>query len=77
MNEGEQIMTVIEPDTPATGRREIQITIDVPERYVEVVEVHRADENGLVFVQVTSAKVIEPQADHGQNPNTAFGRLTS
>jgi hypothetical protein len=69
-------MTVIEPDTRAAEHREIQVTIDVSDRYVEVVEVRRAGETGLVFVQVTSAKVIEPQADHGRNSDVAFKRFT-
>lgn len=66
-------MKILGPDKLGTACREIQIIIDVPDRYVEVVEVHRASENGPVIVQVTSAKVIEPNADSRQDLDTPPG----
>lgn len=68
-------MRILEPDRPVAGSREIQITIDLLERSAEVVEVHRMAENGLVLVQVTSAKVIEPHANHRQNFKDVSRRL--
>jgi hypothetical protein len=70
-------MRILEPDRPVVGSREVQITIDLSERYAEVVEVHRMTENGLVLVQVTSAKVVEPHADHRQNFKNVSRRLIS
>jgi len=42
----------------------MQITIHIPKRYVEVVEIHRSRETGSVFVQVTLVKAIEPYSGH-------------
>jgi hypothetical protein len=62
-------MRILEPDKLETACREIQIIIDVPERYVEMVEIHRTSKNGPVIVQVTSAKVVEPKDDCKQYLN--------
>jgi len=70
-------MRIVEPDTPATGRYETQITIDLPERCVEWVEIHRSAETGLVFVQVTVVRVMDSSVSHKRNPDPDFRRLES
>jgi len=70
-------MRIIEPDKPATECCETQITIDLPEHCVELVEIHRSADTGLVFVQVTVVRVIESSADHKRSPDLDFRRLQS
>ena len=70
-------MRALEPDKPIEVSCEIYITIDVPDRYVEVVEVHRSIETGSVLIQIVLVKEIETPADLRQNPNISFRSLES
>ncbi len=63
-------MRILKPDNVNIGLHEIQITIDVNERYFEMVEIYRDGEDGPGFVQVTSIKTIEPQTNCEQDINT-------
>ena len=53
-------MRFLKPNSAETDLREIQVTINAAERYVEMVEIYRESENSPGFVQVTSIKTIEP-----------------
>ena len=70
-------MRALEPDKPTEVSREIHITVDVPDRYVEVIEVHRSIETGSVLIQIVLVKEIETPADLRQNPNISFRSLES
>jgi len=70
-------MRIVEPEEPSTGCRETQITIDLPEHCVEVVEIHRSVNTGLVFVQVTVVRVVESSEDLRRSPDPDFRRLES
>jgi hypothetical protein len=70
-------MKSLKPDDVDTGLHEIQITIDVNERYFEMIEIYRESENGPGFVQVTSFKTIEPHAGCEQDFSTNLkGRIS-
>ena len=53
-------MRFLKPNNAETDLQEIQVTVDVAERCVEMVEIYRKSGNGPGFVQVTSIKTIEP-----------------
>jgi hypothetical protein len=53
-------MKSLETDHHAAGFHEVRITIDMSERYAEIVEVYKVSENGPGLVIVTSVKAIEP-----------------
>lgn len=65
-------MRFLKPNNAETDLQEIQVTIDVAERCVEMVEIYRDNENGPGFVQVTSIKTIEPNVgfDRDNDVNT-------
>ena len=65
-------MRALEPNKPIEVSREIHITVDVPDRCVEVIEVHRSIETGSVLIQIILVKEIETPADLRQNPNISF-----
>jgi len=70
-------MRIVEPEEASTGYRETQITIDLPEHCLEVVEIHRSVNTGLVFVRVTVVRAIESSAGHRRSPDPDFRRLES
>ena len=68
-------MKLLDIDDLAADFREVQITIDLPELYAEIVEVCKARENGPGFVIVISVMVIESQFSSKQDISTNFRRL--
>jgi len=68
-------MKLLDIDDLAADFREVQITIDLPELYAEIVEVYKARENGPGFVIVTSVMVIEPQFSSKQDISANLRRL--
>jgi hypothetical protein len=74
VNKGEPKMKFLKPNNAKTDLREIQITINVAEHYLEIVEIYTESENGPGFIQVTSIKMIEPQVDYEQDNNTDVRR---
>ena len=61
-------MRILEPDRPTDVSREILITIDVPDRYVEIVEMYRSLETGSLIKQIVLFKEMVTRANHRQNP---------
>jgi rRNA processing protein Krr1/Pno1 len=70
-------MRALEPDKPIEVSYEIHITIDVPDRYVEIVEVHQSIETGSVLIQVVLIKAIETHTDPERNLTISFRSLES
>ena len=68
-------MRILESNDITTEFHEIYITIDVPDRYAEMVEIYREGENGPGFVQVTSVKMIETHVGFDQEDNNDMRRF--
>lgn len=69
-------MRILESNELTTEFHEIQITIDAPNHYAEMIEIHRESINGPGFVKVTSVKMFGPHAGSKQSNNTNLkGRL--
>jgi hypothetical protein len=70
-------MRALEPDKPTEVCHEIHIVIDIPDHYIEVIEVHRSIETGSVLVHVILVQEIETHADQRQSFIIPFRRLES
>ena len=70
-------MKALELEKSTEVSREVLITIDVPDRYVEVVEVLRSMETGSVIVQIVLLKEVKTYVDPEQNLNVSFRSLES
>jgi hypothetical protein len=74
-NLGVQIMKLLEKEDLAANFHEVQITIDLPKLYAEIVELYKASENDSGYVLVNSVMVVKPQSIHEQDVNTNSRRL--
>ena len=50
-------MRALEPNKSIEVSRELYITIDIPDRHIDLVEVHRSLETGSVLIQVVMVKI--------------------
>lgn len=68
-------MKLLEKDDLAADFHEVQVTIDLPELYAEIVELYKVSENDSGYVLVTSVMVVKPQSIFKQDINTNSRRL--
>jgi hypothetical protein len=68
-------MKLLEKDDLAADFHEVQITIDLPKLYAEIMELYKTSENDSGYVLVTSVMVVKPQSNHKQDINTYSRRL--
>jgi hypothetical protein len=68
-------MKLLEKDDLTADFHEVQITIDLPKLYAEIVELYKVSENDSGYVLVTSVMVAKPQSIYKQDINTNSRRL--
>ena len=68
-------MKLLEKDSLSADFYEVQVTIDLPKFYAEIVELYKASENDSGYVLVTSVMVVKPQSIFKQDVNIDSRRL--